>query len=671
MTTAHHIELFEQLSHCEAQLSAAAWPITPSLSERARAEAFALAESWLSGNVPQRPVVHAPPEVLHDLPLLAAGYRESSDERFALAARRLFDHELAREPWQDEWQPVDVYDVLRIPHRLGDTESPGWFGALPIFLGSAHFDLPFVEQLVASAQHQLQFLLTVLVDGRNIRMTQGDALWTQGYRLSHLPQAEHWREIGLSLINDCLQRLVHADGSSRESAGWYHHIVANMTLRYYLLSQAMPDLNVHTTLEQAAGGIDYTLAMLQPDGLFNRLGDCTAHVTPEATMTTMLDWRNKMRRQLGLNEALPPTVQLFHDVGQAYARSDWSKAAHYLAFDVSERYGYHWHPARNAIQWYVGGQRILADPGRMGYDPTPQRQHVVTTRAHNTMTLNGWNQSETPATIDAVKLTDFHVMRGFYNGGYWPGHDFDRGRGIFGQHHRTLLWISHRLIIVIDHLHHRQHEGDKPDVCCTWQFAPGHVEVREPVIDCNTDEACAITEQTRVLAHHGAERTLMAFPMHPEGMTAKLFAGSANPCAGWVAGLDDQPEPAPVLSLNASAYDPWDAHLVALLWHCRDTPSPALLVEHNVPPVRHEPGYLRFSLDGHPHELWWTTGLRAPIGVADAFTTDASLIYLDLHGRHGLAVDGTSVRPWAIDTQADARTFQFAIPSDHAPAGTP
>ncbi len=578
------------------------------------------------------------------LPVLASAYRQTRDERYAAAARAIYERGMAQ---AEEEQGKGRHDPLVISHRLGDTEVLGWFGALPEFVGSAALDEPALARIVESARRQLNDSVEHLHEARNIRMTQCDALFTQGERLAFLHDAARWRDAGLRAINDAFHRHFNRDGSSVEATGWYHYICMNMQFRYLRLAHRRPELGLQVTPEQAAAALEYLVALVQPDGLFSLIGDCTSAVHPHATLAAVLELRQRLRRELGLDEADPPAIRCFSDARQVMMRDGWGPEATYVTFDATRRSGYHWHPSRNSIQLHFAGRRVIADPGRMKYLATPQRAYACSTRGHSTVNLNGLNQSSVEASVRLDQAEGTAIVQGLYGGGYWEPTMHGYAAGIYGDHHRTLVWVQGRFLLVLDNLYHTSEDGWKPRAECAWQFGPGTVRV---------DEA-----RREVRSEHGPAALRMLVPLAPEGSRFTLHEGEMDPCRGWVANRGDDPEPAPLLRVGVDRLDPWSADWATVLVPHRVGEDPGPVVGEVVDPAKTGHGKIRLDWpDGSVDAIWWTRRLQFALDRAPDMRSDSGLVHM--HRRAGgaggsvLMVEGSYAEPFAARSNAPRST---------------
>lgn len=584
---------------------------------------------------------------------IASAYRATGDERYALAGRSFFQFWLNKEPFDKGFRPPRGYDILSIPHHLGDTECVGWFGVLPAFLRSTHFDDALLERIIASATVQLEHLVGTVHEGRNIRMTQGDGLLTQSIRLAFLPQAGRWRHVGARVLNDCFSRQFHDDGASIEGTGWYHHICAEMSFRCWRLSQAMPELGLRVDRERVARSFDYTLALIQPDGNFSVINDTTTNLPYAKSVEGVMARRDFVRQTLGLPAVSPDQSIFFPGIKQAFSRSSWKADADYVAFDCTHRIGWHWHPARNSVQIVFGGNRVIADPGRLALSGAAMRNYAVSTAAHSTINLNGWDQSDCDVSLRVHRAPGYDVYEGTYGGGFWPTEALETGPGVFAQHHRVMLWMHGRYAVVIDHLHNTCGAAHKPTLNLHWQFGPGKLEV---------DAAAGCAEFLS-----GSTRALLLSAFAPTGAQWNVAEGLENPVRGWVVSQGDKPVPAPALTMSWPKHEPWSTSLATAFFPMSNglAPSKSRVLADPAKPAniaaKNVVGFAIDFEDGSSDEFWWIRRFEYALDERGGFETDAPLVVL--HKSPGgavnkaLVVHGTYLAPFTRVAHPKRETF--------------
>ncbi|MBI2442185.1 MAG: heparinase II/III-family protein, partial [Lentisphaerae bacterium] len=374
----------------------------------------------------------------------------------------------------------------------------------------------------------------------------------------------------------------------------------------------------------------------------------------------ILEERAAFRKSLGLSEQPLPQAQCFPQAGQVFLRDGWTNEATWLSFDATLRRSYHWHAARNAIQLRAFGRMLLIDPGAFSYNDPVWAPYAWQTRIHNTLNLNGWDQAETDAVLSHKSAPGYELVTGLYQGGYFADSQLwqSRGAALTAEHHRTLLWIKGRCIVVIDHLWCPSQAGSKPLLEANWQFAAGAVLTVEP-------------ERALVHTQFDDANLLLMFALKPAAAVLSVHEGERDPLRGWLSrGLNTKFIPAPQLTLGIDQCEPWSTDLVTVLVPYRGKARPEIEVARCVAPEKtaatYDPGYGLVSLrwgDGTRDDIFWTRALGAALDVREGLTTDASLVHIERDGAgkvvRGLAVDGTYVEPFAPRRRAAPDTFAW------------
>jgi len=249
------------------------------------------------------------------------------------------------------------------------------------------------------------------------------------------------------------------------------------------------------------------------------------------------------------------------------------------------------------------------------------------------------------------------VVTGYYAGGYWRGNtrSSDHGEGVYAEHHRTLLWIHGRAVVVIDNLFNASPADRKPTLESVWQLSPGPVEVDE--------------RAGRARTGHADANLLMLFALRPEKSALRVREGERDPLRGWVPlTFGERYAPAPQVCLTAEGHDPWHTDLATVLVPYAGAEPPVVEVARTLDPAAAldmydpQPGLvvLRWG-DGSTDEIWWMRRLESALDEQEGFVTDAGLLHIgrDADGKlvRGLAVGGTFVAPFAPERRPEAGTF--------------
>jgi len=583
------------------------------------------------------------------LPSLAALYRETGDEKYAEAARDYLAEWMRAHPTRPGWEMAPYDSVLNLCIRLGNSNFAGWLGTLPIFIKSPAFHDAFLDEIIASCAIQLDYLMKMIAPNINWRIANADSLLVNGIRLAHLPAAARWRQFGLRVLNDAWHRQVLPDGVHYERNPSYHLWMARVMADYWKLARVMPELGLVMDTDSVARMFDYALACTRPNGSLNAMHDCQGERTgshPNEVKRLRVDFR----QTAGLPNALPPFAQYFPDAGQVFLRDGWGEDATYLTFDATHWGGGHCHLSRNAVQLHALGHSLLVDPGYLTYEAgDPLSAHGKSTRAHNTLTLNGWNQGETdPVHTRVLSAPGYDFVASDYEGAYWSGpytwnfHE-GRGRALFASHHRMLFWIHGRAVVVIDSLVREPNAVPEPpesvpSLEANWQLCEGGE------VELGAD---------RAITRYGDANLLMLFPLASPEMTLSMHTGEQNPPRGWLPGKDCF-LPAPQLTLSCEKMAGHYAELVTVLVpFAGETPVVKMTAQKT---DGQHPASLTLTWgDGTVDELWWTYRGIIMLGAIGEYETDGGLLYQQRNAAGAVtracAVEATYLAPVDMRTR--------------------
>ncbi len=579
------------------------------------------------------------------LAALAAGYRTTRREEYAQAARDYIADWIRAHPAATGWTMPRYDCTLNVAIRLGvldDGDNIGWLGALPALLSSPCFDDALAAAIAASAAAQLDYLAGHLCDFGNWRITHAVCLLRSGLVLTALPQAPAWRRLGVAILNDAFHRQILADGAHIErTPGIYHAWQTAVMAHLWKLSRAMPELGLTIATDGVARMLDYWLASTFPNGAASDVHD--GHGPREGQHPNLaLKARQEFRAATGLPDRLPPTSGLFPDAGQAFLRDSWANDAVHVTFDATTWGGPHCHLSRNSVQVHAYGRSLLLDPGLLTYEVSdPAAAYGKSTRAHNTLNLNGWNQSsDDPAGTVFRTAEGYDFASSRYTGGYWPGqhpgwYTAGHGLGVWAGHHRVMLWVRDACVVVLDAI-----ACTTPDQTLesNWQLCPGRLALDGVARQVHT---CFDDANVRLL-----------FPLVHAGMTMSVHEGETDPRRGWIG--TDRTGPgaaAPQVSLSGPI-GRQVAELAAVIIPFRGSEPPAVTATAAGPLASGGVGELVLTWhDGRTDTVLWTHGIGTMIGPYRDIETDGALVHLrrDPAGRilKACAVDATYLAPLA------------------------
>ncbi len=600
---------------------------------------------------------------------LAAAYRATGDERYARAARDYIEDWLRGDPYETATDLRAGDNTLNMSIRLGSSEFTGWGGVLPVFLKSPSFDDAFVEQVLRSIDHQVDWLSRHLTPSGNWRISQLDALVFTALRLPFLPGADRWLQTGREGLAAALATQFLPDGVHVERTPGYHHWMAQVAASYAQLARIFPQADAKVDADLLVRVLDYAA---QSD--LAGVNDSTApHRDPDK-----LEWVEKRRQiltKLGMIEAAdgrqgttdketrrqgdmgqrrdagastpantagmapgtattsgrtlagklpvapdtPPLRQVFSQAGQVFVRTAWKPGADYLAFDASTWGGGHSHLSRLSLAFRSGGRMLVADPGIFSYEMSdPMAAYGKSTPAHSTLNVDGLNQSGADARLLRAELGDeVALIHARYEGGYWQGQYYwnfgdGRGQGVYGSHDRIVFWIEGEYLLVRDSM-----STDKGhEVRNVWQLGPMEGWSHEP--------------DSRLWFSKNKDANLLLQMLHAQAgkVTMDVAEGSREPIAGWVGWHGDDAVKAPRVEFRYVADRPEHVWSVVLLAPFAGGERPKYGVracrESNYGWLQ----YLEIALpDGSIDRFGWSRQLMVPVDDGQPFATDGAFVW--------------------------------------------
>lgn len=370
---------------------------------------------------------------------LGERYVQEGDEQAYQTFRRLVDEWIAACPVATAlaWDPYP--SSLRICN---------WIKACRWFEPALRDDVSFAARLANSIHAQTRFLeenLEYHLLGNHL-IENGRALLYAGLFFAGR-DAERWRKKGEQILWDELDRQFLADGGHEERSPMYHQMMLHLYQEVVAVlngaSAALP-----AGVSQKIGAMaDWNAEMRHPDGEIALLNDAAFQVAapplpPHKRAPVAAD---------GLRAMAASGYFVFRD----------QAARNYLVFDGGplgpDHQPGHGHCDTLSYELSINGLRFVVDAGVSDYyGDLNWRLYYRSTRAHNTVVVDGVDQSEVwdrfrvarrAHPID-VRWEDRgaplrYVYAGHSGYGRLPGNVF---------HHRWLCWIDRRFWLVCDRI---------------------------------------------------------------------------------------------------------------------------------------------------------------------------------------------------------------------------
>ncbi|MBC7249091.1 MAG: alginate lyase family protein [Anaerolineae bacterium] len=332
---------------------------------------------------------------------LARARHYTGDEAFARHAALLLQH------WM-EHNPPDVRNPAWRPFEVGVRLGVWTWAAF--LLAQAP---PFVQEglgclwqgLRAQARYLRRHLERHVVN--NHLLLEAKSLAMVGLLFPELPEAAIWLEEGLETLWAQVRRQFHPDGVHAEQATQYHALCTGdlwEMIRLLEYNGVSVPADVRSRWEAA---VHFQAAIVRPDGSIPLFGDSARHdphrrfdarwALPETRPTGEPD--EETRWLLGVNllpkeRGIAPESETFPEGGYVVMQDP----NHHLVLDCGP-FGdpvvpSHAHADALSFELWACGQTLLTDSGGYTYHAPPEwRAYFRGTRAHNTVVVDGEDQS--------------------------------------------------------------------------------------------------------------------------------------------------------------------------------------------------------------------------------------------------------------------------------------
>jgi hypothetical protein len=400
-----------------------------------------------------------------DLFVLGRAYWATGDERYAEAAAERLDRWREANPPE---QGINWWSNLEVALR-----AIAWIWAAHVFRDAPSFTPARLWELVrlcwlagwhleAGLAHSMRTM-----PGNHVI---GDAagLAVVALALPELADAPRWQTLALTTLEGEAEAQVSADGVHREESPAYHAFVWELLCLVALLArrQDRPVPGIWRALERMAEALVLTA---RPDGSLPASGDDDGSVGFDlcegsarafavgATAAVLFD-RPDLKAAVGgpveailwlcgpagldtwsaLQASSPPAVRVT-DFGLA-VRSSWGHDADWW-FLRGGTQSAHTHADALHLEVVVGGDLILEDSGTGSYSASVDwRRHARSTRAHNTIVLDGRDQARMHRTFRWISplRVDWRTAGPFEGGQLADAAHV--GYGGHGLSHRRRVW---------------------------------------------------------------------------------------------------------------------------------------------------------------------------------------------------------------------------------------
>lgn len=385
------------------------------------------------------------------LPILGRAYWFTGDIRYAHQAIALIDDWIAKNP---SGLGVNWCSHLEVAMR-----AISWMWTMPYLLALPGLNETFLGRWLDSIEshfHHLRQNLSVFTDPTNHLIGETTALWMLCVCFPDLPDAGQEKQKTLLILNREVERQIASDGVNREQATSYHRFVLDFYLQILVLAKRNKIALSPAISKQVESMIEFVASMAGSNGVVPMIGDSDdARGLPflelvgwdfkdtlsiSAVLFRKKGWHRSARHLaevsiwlLGADavdqyDALSDdedhkSRSVFPEGGYYFSENSDPSGHAQLIFDVGPLglwpNAAHGHADALSILIRLNGKLLLTDPGTGAYfGDKNERDYFRSTGAHNTVTVDDWDQADLYDTFKwvnpmTVKLVESHTLNGF------------------------------------------------------------------------------------------------------------------------------------------------------------------------------------------------------------------------------------------------------------------
>ena len=378
------------------------------------------------------------PKVIHELnrqqhlPRLAKAYLLTGDERYASEAVGQLNGWIDQNP---PGQGINWQSSLEIAIR-----TISWLWTLFPLLPSPSLDEASAQRIGDSLFAQLEHVhrYTSRFTSPNTHLIgEAAALFIAGLVFRDQPRPGAWLHHGAGLMTETAEKQVLEDGVYGELSSCYHCYA----LDFYMQALALAQQNGYAFPEQlqrtVRGMLQFVMHLTRPDGTLPLLGDDDggralaldrsdySSFQDGLCLGAILLGRSDLKHQAGafceeplwmlgkdacdiygqLESKAPADLRaLYPSAGYLVQRSGWGPLDSHIVFDfggLGMLTGAHAHADALSFTLFGRGRELLVDPGTFVYNCAPAwRNYFRSTRAHNTVAIDGQDQDQQGGTFD-------------------------------------------------------------------------------------------------------------------------------------------------------------------------------------------------------------------------------------------------------------------------------
>ncbi|MFC2087718.1 alginate lyase family protein, partial [Bacteroidota bacterium] len=423
--------------------------------------------------------------------------------------------------------------------------SGSWMNAYYYFLHSPSFTtqahVTFVKGIIGHGWRLKKITMDRPERTGNWVIMECNGLGTIGILFPELLEADEFRKVAFNKMNIELDRQVYPDGAQIELTTSYHQVSRRNFMELAELAR-MNDVSLpEGYLAKLKRMYEFNLKLMDPSGYLPPFNDARPVYVIESLHEAYLVWNDKeflYGASLGKKGRKPGYDSYFFNYAGYYVmRSGWNYSDNCLYFDAGPVGFGHLHEDMLNLYLYSHGKVLLIEPGNYTYDKSKWRKYVLSTAAHNTITVDGKGQHR--SDIPESRLIEEPLKNPWVNTPM-----FDYGKGIYNSGYQKSKYkkVQYTPVEYIGNkdssiCHTRHVFFLKPNYYIILDFLEGEGEHNyEAYFHLNAPDAEMDIKSMTVHTLRNDEIQLGLYPMDIENLNGKIIKGQEDPVLGWIPG---------------------------------------------------------------------------------------------------------------------------------------
>ena len=427
-----------------------------------------------------------------------------------------------------------------------------WWPAYCYFKDSPSFDVEAQFRMLRSFLDHAHYLM----DPRTFRVginwgaMEGAGLMHLAVMLPEFKEAPAWLRTACARAVEAQKAQVYPDGAQIELTPGYHWVTLLNFLSMLDVTRRN-DVKLPIAFQEGLEKMfEYFIAIAMPDGKTPGLNDSGKLWISQPLRQGLELFPQRADFEFFASDrkrgaAPAQTSWTLTNAGWYVMRTGWKPDDRYLFFEAGPFGAAHQHEDKLNLVVHAGGRTILTEGGTYSYDTSDWRRYILSTRAHNTVMVDGLeqNRSKKPETWVVWNSgknrwqtdPDFDFAEGCYDSGYGPTN------AVRVTHTRQVIFAKPDYWLVLDTLtpaDDREHRYE----------AMFHLDADDAVVD-------PVTKSVSV--EYGGNGFRIR-PLRADGMAIEIIKGQKQPAVqGWLpTGRHNELKPIPTAVYRWTARGP-------------------------------------------------------------------------------------------------------------------